>query len=522
MKRLVVLITLCGLGWGGPGAGMLYAQDEEPDLGTEAQREAGRQLYMEKCAQCHAASGDGQGIAAPYLKPRPRDFTAGIFKVRRTASGQLPTDEDLRSIIRDGMPYTSMPAWDELSNQEITNLMYFIKTFNDDFAGPYGTPEEVEIPDPPAYSEASAKRGREVYIENQCHDCHGNRGRGDGPSAPTLTNDWGEHIQPADMTKRWTFVGGTTRRDIYRTFTTGMDGTPMPSYTIPEEDRWALVDYVYSLSRDNPNYATVVRATNTQEELDLSRGRALFEDTEAAYFPIVGQVIEEGRAFQPGVDGIEVEAVYNQDEIAFMLTWHTMTPDTSGTNSPTLQVPPLPERADTIRMEPADSENPTPQYSDAVALQFPSSPGGGTEKPYFLFGDADHPVDLWYADMAQDSAAVFVGQGAGTLQVQDEDLAFYSSYEDGRWTAIFKRPRTEEEGLSFEPEAFVPVAFSVWDGFSRERGNRRGISSWYHVYLEPMERRSAAVPMAQYALITLIFELAIVFYVRRRYKGEEE
>ena len=231
------------------------------------------------------------------------------------------------------MPYTGMPTWHQLSQQQVTNLMYFIKTFNEDFAGPYGTPDEVEIPEPPEYSEASAQRGREVYMENQCYDCHGNRGRGDGTSAPTLTNQWGEHIRPADMTKRWTFIGGTSRRDIYRTFTTGMDGSPMPSYTIPEEDRWALVDYVYSLSRDNPDYATVVVAQNVSGEFDLSQGPALFEAAEAAYFPVVGQVIESGRAFQPGVDGIEVKAVYNQDEIAFMLTWHTMTPDTSGTRA---------------------------------------------------------------------------------------------------------------------------------------------------------------------------------------------
>ena len=144
MKRLVLLIIWCSL-----GTGALYAQEEEPDLGTEAQREAGRELYIDKCAQCHGQSGDGQGIAAPYLKPSPRDFTAGIFKIRTTASGQLPTDEDLREAIREGMPYTGMPAWHQLSERQITNLMYFIKTFNEDFAGPYGTPDEVVIPEPP-------------------------------------------------------------------------------------------------------------------------------------------------------------------------------------------------------------------------------------------------------------------------------------------------------------------------------------------------------------------------------------
>jgi cytochrome c oxidase cbb3-type subunit 2 len=38
--------------------------------------------------------------------------------------------------------------------------------------------------------------------------------------------------------------------DIFRTMTTGLSGTPMPSYrdSLPEEDRWALAYYVLALS----------------------------------------------------------------------------------------------------------------------------------------------------------------------------------------------------------------------------------------------------------------------------------
>src|SRR5262245_37399006 len=71
----------------------------------------GKQLSEAKCALCHGASGKGDGPAAERLLPRPRDFTAGKFKIRSTASGQLPTDDDLVRVIRDGMPGTSMPAW---------------------------------------------------------------------------------------------------------------------------------------------------------------------------------------------------------------------------------------------------------------------------------------------------------------------------------------------------------------------------------------------------------------------------
>jgi mono/diheme cytochrome c family protein len=66
------------------------ARATQPDIGTEAQRESGRQLYAKYCAQCHGDNGDGEGVAAPHLRPRPRDFTQGKYKVRSTPTGACP------------------------------------------------------------------------------------------------------------------------------------------------------------------------------------------------------------------------------------------------------------------------------------------------------------------------------------------------------------------------------------------------------------------------------------------------
>ena len=46
-----------------------------------------------------------------YMLPRPRDFTKGVYQIRTTASGELPTDADIRRVIDDGMPGTAMPEW---------------------------------------------------------------------------------------------------------------------------------------------------------------------------------------------------------------------------------------------------------------------------------------------------------------------------------------------------------------------------------------------------------------------------
>ncbi len=86
------------------------ARAAAPDVGTEAQREAGKQLYLKNCSQCHGDAGDGEGYAAPHLYPRPRNFTTGKFKIRTTPNGALPTHQDLINVIRRGMPYTSMPS----------------------------------------------------------------------------------------------------------------------------------------------------------------------------------------------------------------------------------------------------------------------------------------------------------------------------------------------------------------------------------------------------------------------------
>lgn len=488
---------------------------QEPDLGTEAQREAGKKIYLEKCSQCHGEHGNGDGEAKAFLRPAPRNFTSGIFKFRSTASGELPTDADLKRSIREGMPYTGMPAWRDLTNEEVANLVYFIKTFNDYFSGPYGVVEPIKIPDPPSFSDESAQRGRQVYLDNQCFDCHGNLGRGNGKSAPTLKDQWGYPIRPADLTKRWTFRNGISRKGIFRTFTTGLDGSPMPSYSIEPENQWALVDYVYSLSRDEPNYATMVVAHAVQEEIDLSKASVLFGEEEGSLFPVVGQVIEPGRAFHPGVNAIEVKAIYNADEIAVMLSWHDMTGEKTGENSPALAVP---------RFTPEMLEKDTVysgQYSDAVAIQLPSKVPQGQKKPYFLFGDKSNPVDIWFADLAKNKAEFFVGKGNENIHAGNAGVSAISRYEEGQWTVIFKANRSSEEGLAFVEGQFIPITFSVWDGFNNERGNKRGITSWYYLYIEPMETESAVIPMAKYGTIVLLIELILIVYIRKKYRKEE-
>ena len=539
----VLIASLCAVPMGSVPAA---AQD----VGTEAQRESGKTLYLRNCAQCHGENGDGAGYATPRLYPRPREFTMGNFKVRSTPSGALPTHQDLVDIIRRGMPYTSMPAWPTLSDQEVSDLAYYLTTFSPGFSNAEIAPQPVPLPSAPAATTESIELGKELYVENGCIKCHGPLGRSDGPSAETLVDELGYPIRAADLSQSWTFRGGSSREDIFRTMTTGFNGTPMPSYdeALTAEQSWAITDFIASLSGSGePGYSNLVVAKPAVDPIDLARGAANFESAPVAHFPIVGQIMEPGRAFQPAATSVTVQAIYDAESIAVLVRWHDMGPQQAGQNGPSLPVPPEeealapgpgaaagengespPPGADPFAVDPfavdpfaqpgAPQAAQPPEFSDAVSIQIPSQVATGARKPYFIFGDVQSPVDLWFFDLARSEPFQFTGRGSADITPNDTgDLAGVASYDQGEWSVIFTRPLRATSGAPFSPGEFMPVAFSVWDGLSRERGNRRGLTAWYSLYLEPEVVASAVGPMVRMVLLILAIELAVIFRVRRRY-----
>jgi mono/diheme cytochrome c family protein len=533
VPHLCVVALLASLGVA--PTGLVRAQG--PDLGTEAQRESGKQTYLKNCAQCHGEKGDGEGYATPHLLPKPRNFTTGKFKVRTTPSGALPSHQDLVNIIRRGMPYTSMPAWPDLSDQEVSDLAYFIKTFSADFSNPENVPQPLQLPSAPSATNESIELGKKLYEETGCVKCHGNLGRGDGPSAPTLMDEWGYPIRAANLAQSWTFRGGSTREDIFRTMTTGLNGSPMPSFadSLTPEQRWAITDFVTSLSgSDGPRYTNLVIAKYVQDPIDLKTGSASFASAPLARLPIVGQIMEPGRAFHPATTSVSVQAIYDAESIAVLVRWDDVRADKEGKADPSLPVPPeeeeeggpgagaaaAPAAADDPFADPAGAPAVAPpsEFNDAVAIQIPSQAVTEARKPYFIFGDAQNSVDLWFFDLARPEPQQFTGRGSATIAPNDSgELSGVASYDQGEWSVIFKRPRRAASGGTFSPGEFTPIAFSVWDGFSRERGSRRGLSLWYSIYVEPENVPSAVGPMVRTGLIILVIELAIIGWVRWRY-----
>ena len=219
----------------------------------------GKEVYERRCIGCHGEKGDGNGPAATFLfNQRPRNFDAGVFKFRLTQK-PVPTDGDLLRTITRGVRGTAMPAWYELPLTDRLAVIQYIKyelaVDRSDPAKPYAFFTEeppgqpLYVGQPPAPSQQILDRGKEVWQNAKCWECHGQTGKGDGEKAPGLKDDFNFPVRPADLTSGQ-FKSGPSVQDIFRTMSTGFSGTPMPSYrdSLVEQDRWALAYYVLSLS----------------------------------------------------------------------------------------------------------------------------------------------------------------------------------------------------------------------------------------------------------------------------------
>ena len=209
---------------------------------------AGRRIYEKRCAVCHGEKGDGRGKRADDLQTKPRDFTSGTYKFRSTPTGSLPIDDDIYITISRGLRGTAMLPWFGLSKEEKWMVTYYIKTFTERFVeedpdSPITIPI-ITIPDTEL-----VERGRQVYEQVKCFECHGRQGQGDGPNADELKDDWGHQIKPRDFTYE-SFKRGASANDIFLTVSTGLDGTPMASYgdSIPAKDILSLAVYVKTLA----------------------------------------------------------------------------------------------------------------------------------------------------------------------------------------------------------------------------------------------------------------------------------
>jgi len=442
-----------------------------------------RAVYDKRCTQCHGEEGDGNGPAAQYLYPLPRDFTLGTFKYKSThADDEFPTDDDLRRTINEGLPGTAMPAWKSLvSPAEVDGLIGLIKTFG-------GWDEEDIVHEPiaegkvvPASPESEARGGK--LFKKICAQCHGDAGRGNITSGKRLEDDWKNRIWPRNLTRPNTWRASRTALDVFQRISTGIRSTPMPEHTttMSEHDRWDVANYVMTLRGTAVQQAkgeTVVRGLHVTGNLPTTADDPAWDKAPALTLPMMPNVIKEPRLFTSLNDSVTVRVLFNAADVALRFDVDDRTYSVPGD--------PLEKAYRLDGVEPS---------RDAVAVQFPATIPTTSQKPWFRHGDAKHPVNQWFwraPGVTPEKAAEVMmldatGPNAPPVPRQGPSgLKGDGVWKDGQWRVVIRRSLHTDDtaDLQFETGRYIPFAVADWDGLAGEAGGRHAFTSWYWLLLQ--------------------------------------
>jgi mono/diheme cytochrome c family protein len=190
-----------------------------PALPPDGDSMLGEQLYGRYCVTCHGATGLGEGPAAIALIPKPANLRAHWYSNTRLAEA-----------LWHGVPGTSMPAWRDLSLKDLAALVAFIPRV--------GLAANAMKHDRIGPTDDQRVLGARVYADN-CAQCHGTRGAGDGWAAHQLT------VPPTNFRQQKSANAVQTIRD-------GVEGTMMASWSsrLSEDEMMAVALYVGEFFRE--------------------------------------------------------------------------------------------------------------------------------------------------------------------------------------------------------------------------------------------------------------------------------
>lgn len=237
---------------------------------TRRQLELGREVYATYCVGCHGETGDGNGPAARFLDPKPRDFRIGRLKFGSVASGEAPRDEDYLRVVRHGLSGTAMPSFALLSEQERAAVVAYLREFV--------APAQREAPgaalavgkdpwvDNPARGVAEGKKVYHAFAK--CWACHPAyeppseiarlHVESKLPAAELRENlyeseskesQWGAPIRAPDFLYD-RIKTGLDVANLATVINAGVGGTAMPTWSgaLSTEQLWGIAHYVRSLA----------------------------------------------------------------------------------------------------------------------------------------------------------------------------------------------------------------------------------------------------------------------------------
>jgi DMSO reductase family type II enzyme heme b subunit len=434
----------------------------------------GADVYATRCAVCHGEKGAGDGPLAPELLPAPTDLAHGPYKFRSTAFGAPPIENDMMITNATGLSHTPMGGFKSLGGNLLEDLKEHVKLL----AAPLYeiAPEPVSAgPIPIQPIPELVALGRTVYEKAGCGDCHGVSRRGNGPKAPTLKDDRGRPSMPTDLTKRAHYKRGGGSTDVVQTLTTGLNGTPMVSYseTLTSDERWQVAYFLERTAKNAPRFTPTITASVGVAEIADDPTAAFWDSVPTATVLLAPQMEQAPYWAQPSVDSVEVKVAASGDDLGILLLWNDRTRSVRGDDA-----------GKVTSVVQALQRYGAWQLPDQIGVQFPDAvdPKGSLPAPYA--GDAARPVRrwLWSAERSErgDTRAVIervAGRRAEPEHVADAaPVATSATYVDGQWRVLFRGKRPFKISK-------LPMALHAWDGGAGESGTWRGFSSWVTIDL---------------------------------------
>jgi len=447
----------------------------------------GKEYYFKLCVHCHGEEGEGDGGASKHIFPQPRELSQGVFKFHATQTNTLPLDEDIVRTIKQGIPGTAMPAWDDILSDEIINsIVKFIKTFSVRF-GMEVPGRKIAISMEPPFDSLSIAYGKKIYKELRCEKCHGENGSKEGELSKTLKTFRGTNWFVYDLRRKNFYKAGSSGSDIYRTLATGLDGSPMNAYDyISDFERWHLVHFLQSLHsiKKDETFSAVneIISKGIDRPITLHLEESIWE--KALEIPIS---IRPLRARRNPVSHLTIRSVHNKKKIAIKIKWEDPTPDNILNNN----------------------------YVDQSAIQFAVDDSDIEDSPFYGMGEKRKIVNIWHwkadvrqkiikngkakqkkiAKNAKSLAGMFVNpftessveemnsRGIGALTVQpleEQTLEGRGYWYDGYWNVVFIRnlEATSKWDIDFSDKDQVVLAFALWDGSKKEMSSNKMVSFW--------------------------------------------
>lgn len=560
---VAVFLAAAGMLW----IGNAEAQQEKsepkpgkytPSKPTAEDLEAGKAIYFRKCVWCHGPDGAGDGPSAIRLATKPRNFNQGTFKIRHTGSGELPTDEDLLLSVTHGLSGSAMPPWGEILNErERKQVVAFVKTElvkDRKFDDPDEEMTVIDYGQQIASSEESIALGKEIYMNKaKCVECHGVEGRGNGNL--TQKDDWGFPIFPADLTKPWNLRGNRrdpyNPRNIFREISTGLNGTPMPSFAdeLTPEERWHVANFVISLSDKypidpqtaKPSIQSVIKSRFVEEgDIPGDPNDPKWQEQPPQYVGLASQIVQPPRHFLRTIEDVRVRSLYNDKEVAFLLEWNDRTEshldenkeavyDAKRISSDSFPAINTTNLTHEYNNQPGPLKDVNPEskgvYNDSIAIQFAEKWKDlpQPEKPYFIHGDVKRGTDIWKWE-SDGSTKELTGHGLEKISVKEaKNLKVENAkWTNGRWQLVMRRSlltEDKEHDAQIEMGHNIPIVFFAWDGDAGEVDGKMAISTYYYLMLEPPVPGKVYVIPPIVAGVVVLLE-GLVLYAARKKKIE--